>query len=147
MPRHPWPLWALTICLIVGFPTLNWVYWPLFVQSANLPPEGDSPIIVMMGGVIVAIIAAPVMIGGAALCLRRYNPKSRLLAFRRERMTESILLTLVFGAPALGLLLCAALQLSEPHWFEQLWTAYWAALAYWLLALRAALLERRDHRT
>jgi len=137
------PLWLLTALLLVAFPVLNFVYWPEVLESGILPSDGDSIMIPMVGSVVVAFLAAPVLLGIAWLCLRRYNPEARLMAWQSDRPYRSILATLVFGAPAVLLVIGLVMDFRAIlPWYEYLWLAYALLWLPWLLGLRAALIEQ-----
>jgi len=75
---------------LIAFPILNWVYWPLVLQSGVLPADADSIGIPMFGSVIVALVVSPVVLGIAWLSLRRYNSDARLAALRWDRPIEQL---------------------------------------------------------
>ena len=145
MPSRPWPLWMLTGALILGLPVLSFIYWPLVLQSGVLPPHADSIAIPMFNDVLVAIVLSPIVLGVACLCLREYNPETRLLAWRRDRPVRSTVFTVILGGPAAGL---AALLIIDVRpdwpWYEHLWAGYGLLWISWFMALRAAAIERLD---
>ena len=147
MPSRDSPIWLLTAALIFGFPLANWLYWPQVLRSGVLPPEGDSIMIPMVGSVLLAVVASPFLLALATICLRRYNPRTKLFAWRRDRPIRSAVATLMFGGAAIVLAAFAAraLTLALP-WYEHIITAYVAAVILWLLALRAAVIEQLTER-
>ena len=145
MPTRSWPLWLLTASLLIAFPILNFIYWPLVLQSGVLPPEADSIGIPMFGSVFVAVVASPIMIGVSWLCLRRYNAATRLTAMRRDRPYRTASATLIFGGLATLLLFGAVAEaLTGPPWYEWLCSAYTALWVAWMLAMRASLIEQHS---
>ena len=146
MPPRSWPLWLLTVLVIVGFPAVNFIYWPQVLRSGVLPSDGDSIAIPMFGSAFVALAASPLVLGVAWLCLRRYNPHTRLAAWRRDRPYRSALATLTFvtaAALAAGAAI-TTLTLDAP-WYDYLWLGYFGVWVLWLLALRAAIIEQLDY--
>lgn len=146
MPVRPLPLWLLTAFVLAGFPTVNFIYWPQVLRSGVLPPNGDSIGIPMFGSILLALVAAPLVLGLAWLCLRRYNPTTRFAAWRQDRPYRSAIATLAFGAAA-ALVAVAALADITPGapWYEYLWSAYIIIWVPWLLALRAAVVEQFEY--
>jgi hypothetical protein len=136
---------VLTGALIIGFPITNFVYWPVVLRAGVLPPEGDTIIIPMMGSVFSAAVASPFVLGAAWLCLRRYNPATRLLAWRRERLVLSIVATVVLGGAAAFLVgqIFADVVEGVP-WYDAIWHAYAIVCIAWLLGLRAAAVEQLE---
>lgn len=146
MPSRPWPLWCLTGLVLLAFPPLNFVYWPQVLRSGVLPPDGDSIFIPMLGSIYVTLLLSPLILGVAWLCLRRYNPKTSIAAWRRDRPYRSAVVTLLFG-PAAALMTAAAVQgvlTPAMPWYEYLWAAYFALWGLWLLYLRAAAIDQLD---
>ena len=145
MPSKPWPIWVLSCFLIVGLPLFSAVYWPQLAQAGALPAEIGPPMIPILESVYAAAILAPFVLAITYLCLRRYNPETRLLSWRRERPIRSIFLTIVFVAAAAELAMLLGLYFSaDEPWYEYLWTLYGAAWIAWLLALRAAGVEQHS---
>jgi len=148
MPARPWPLWLLTGLVAAGFPAINFVYWPQVLRSGVLPPHGDSIGIPMLGSILFTLVASPIVLGVAWLCLRRYNPSARVSAWRRDRPYRSILATLTFGAGAAFLSAAALSDLAKDlPWYEYLWSGYSVIAVLWLLALRAAVVEQLEFET
>jgi hypothetical protein len=145
MPSHPGPLWILTLGLIVALPVLSFIYWPLVLHSGVLSPDADSIAIPMFSDVLVAVVFSPILLGATWLCLRDYNPDTRLMAWRRDRPLRSAAVTVVLGGPAVALavLLIIDIRAGWP-WYEHLWTGYALLWIAWLLALRAGAIERLD---
>ncbi|WP_157105667.1 hypothetical protein [Sphingomonas sp. TDK1] len=145
MPSSSTSLWILSGVVLVAFPVLNFVYWPEVLRAGVLPPDGDSIAIPMFGSILLAAMASPVVLGIAWLCLRQYNDKTRIIAFRPDRLVRSIFSTMVMGGFA-GVLLFDALRavvVGKP-WYELLWSGYASMVAVWLLMLRAAVIEQRS---
>ena len=82
MRRKPWPIWVLSSFLIVGLPLFSLIYWPRLAQSGALPPESEPATIPIMESVYAAAILAPFVLAITYLCVRRYNPDTRLLGSR-----------------------------------------------------------------
>jgi len=144
MPREAWPIWLFSLLLLLGFPVMNVVYWDAVARSRVLPANGDAIMIPIMGGVVATLIVSPVVLGIAWLCLRRYNPETRLSAWRRDRPLRTILATLVFGGLA-ALLLAGSIDdfVHSTLWYDRFWVGYFVGWVAWLLALRAALIDQR----
>jgi hypothetical protein len=100
MPTHPWPLWTLTGIVLIGFPAINFIYWPEVLRSGVLPTDGDSIGIEVLGSILVTLFLSPFAVGITWLCLRRYNPDARLWSWRRDRLFRSAAATALFGAGA-----------------------------------------------
>jgi hypothetical protein len=146
MPRRPWLLWSLTALVLAVFPAVNFIYWPQVLRSGVLPPDGDSIGIPMFGSVLITVVASPLVLGIAWLCLRRYNPETRLAAWRQDRPYRSAFATLAFiTAAALASGLAIATLTPDAPWYEYLWPVYFALWVPWLLALRAAAVEQLDY--
>lgn len=143
MPSRSWPLWVLSCSLLLSLPVLSFIYWPMVLRSGVLPTDADSIGIPMFNDLLTAVLGAPIVLGIAWLCFRRYNPETRLAAWRSDRPARSLLATLILGgaAGALTVLLLAVTRLDWP-WYEHLWTGYALLWVWWFLALRAALIEQ-----
>ena len=146
MPSRSSPLWWLTAVVLLGFPALNFIYWPQVLRSGVLPSDGDSIGIPMFGSVLATLILSPVNLGVAWLCLRHYNPDTTLWSWRRDRPFRSIGVTVLFGAASVTAAAGALndLRLSLP-WYEYLWPAYLLVCLAWLLGLRAAAVDQLDY--
>ncbi len=146
MPSRPWPLWSLTGLVLIGFPALNFIYWAEVLRSGVLPADGDSIGIPMFGSILATLVLSPLFLGVAWLCLRRYNPDTRLWSWRPDRPFRSAGATILFGAGS-ALLTAAVLDSLRPPmpWYEYLWPAYFALWVAWLLGLRAAAIDQLDY--
>ena len=146
MPSRSTPLWWLTAAVLSGFPALNFVYWPQVLRSGVLPSDGDSIGIPMFGSILAALILSPVILGVAWLCLRRYNPDTRLWSWRQDRPVRSIGVTVLFGGASVAAAAGALndINLSLP-WYEYLWPAYLLFWLAWLLGLRAAAVDQLEY--
>ncbi len=143
MPSRPWPFWLLTVWLIVGFPTVSWIYWPQVLDSGVLDPNADSVIIPMVESIIVAVLAAPFLLFVAWLCLRRYNSKARWLAWRTDRLVRSLTATSLAIVLASSVLYLVLADVADDWpWYEYLWPAYFLFWIPWALGLRAAVIEQ-----
>jgi hypothetical protein len=133
----------LTGLALVGFPILNFIYWPLVLRSGVLPGDGDSIAIPMFSSVLAALVLSPVVLGIARVCLRRYNPGPRLRAWRTDRPYRSAACTLLFGAGA-AFMVAGVLDNLTPDlpWYEYLWRPYLSLWVACLLGLRAAAIEQ-----
>jgi hypothetical protein len=144
MPARAALPWTLTVSLLVGFPALNFIYWPEVLQSGALPVYGDSVGIPMFGSILLALVVSPFAVGITWLCCRRYNPRTRLLAYRVDRPYRSAIVTAIFGLGAAILFFGALVDAARAMpWYEYLWPAYTMAIVAWLLTLRASLIEQR----
>ena len=147
MPAKVWPFWLATGLILTGYPVLSFVYWPAVARAGLLPPDGDTIVIPMFASIGVAVVASPPIIVLAWLCLRRYNPATSLLAWRRDRPIRSAIATLGFGGPALLFVVAICTDAASALlWQEHLWSAYFGLWVWWLLALRAAAIEQVDAR-
>ncbi len=146
MPSRPWPLWFLTGLVLLGFPAVNFIYWPQVLRSGVLPSDGDSIAIPMFGSILVCLVLSPLFLGASWLCLRRYNPDTRLTAWRQDRPLRSAFATLFFGSAAAFLaVICISDLSADWPWYEYLWTVYCVVWVPWLLGLRAAIVEQLDY--
>jgi len=144
MPSSSRPIWLLTLLLLTAFPVLNLAYWPRVLQSGVLPRAGDSIAIPMYGSVVLAVVASPFLLGITWICVRRYNPAAKIMAFRRDRPYRTSLATLVCGGLAALLVeILREVSITQP-WYEYIWPAYFALWVLWLMWLRAALIEQAD---
>lgn len=143
MPSRARPLWILTIALLVAAPVANIVYWERVLASGVLASDKDSVAIPMAAGILVALLLAPVVVATAWICLRRYNPRTTLLAWDRGRPVRSLVASLVFGGPASVLAVVAvdALTVGFPA-REDVFAALCAPGILWLLAMRAAFIDQ-----
>ena len=146
LPSRAWPLWVLTGLVVIGFPAVNFIYWPEVLRSGVLPPHGDSIAIPMFGSVLATLVLSPLILGVTWVSLRRYNPATRLGSWRRDRPYFSALATLLFGGVA-ALIVAVILDLLDPGqpWYAYLWPAYFALWLPWLLGLRAAAIDQLDY--
>ena len=148
MPASSVPLWILAILMLLGFPALNLIYWTLVLQSGALPTDADSIGIPLFSSIVVTVVLTPIILGTTWLCLRHYNPETKLTAIRRDRPLRSFLATLVFGGMAIVVVAAAAYDWlangwnAAIPWYEYLWDIYLLFGIYWLLAMRAALIEQ-----
>jgi len=143
MPSRSWPLWILSVVLLLALPALSFIYWPLVLQSGVLPTEADSIGIPMFYDLFSAFILAPIVLGTAWLCLRRYNPDVRLAAWRWDRPTRTLLASMVLGGAAASLAVLLLMDAgSDWPWYEHLWTGYAVLWICWFLAMRAAVIEQ-----
>lgn len=147
MPSRPSPLWWLTGLILIAFPALNFIYWPQILRSGVLPPDGDSIGIPMFGSIVTTLIVSPFILGVSWLCLRRYNPDTRLWSWRQDRLFRSVGVTLLFGAASVVLAagILDSLKLPLLPWYEYLWPAYFSAWIPWMLGLRAAAIDQLDY--
>lgn len=143
IPTSARPLWILTGLLLTFYPVLNFVYWPQVLRSGDLPPDGDSIGIPMYGSILMTIVASPVVLGIAWLCLRRYNPATRFATIRRDRPIRTVAASFVFGGAAVLAVIgiFAELRHAMP-WYEYLWAGYAMAWVPWLLGVRAAVIDQ-----
>jgi len=135
------------MALLGFFPILNFIYWPLVLRSGVLPPHGDSISIPMFGSVLATLLVSPFILGVAWLCLRRYNPQSRLFTMRRDRPIRTIAATVIFGGTAalfvFGVVFSVVTGLRDARpWYEYLLTGYALAWVPWLLGVRAAAIDQ-----
>ena len=145
MPTRIFPLWILTGVVILGRPVVSFIYWPLLLRSGVLPVNADSVAIPMINDVVVTIAISPILLGLAIFCLRRYNPETRLAAWRPDRPVRSAVATVTLGGPAtvLAALILIDVRADWP-WYEYLWTGYGLLWILWFMALRAAAIDRLD---
>ncbi|ODN70435.1 hypothetical protein [Methylobrevis pamukkalensis] len=143
MPTRSWPLWLLTDLLLVLFPVLNFIYWPAVLRSGTLSPSEDSIAIPIYGSVLTMVLAVPVVMAIAWLCLRRYNPDTRVAAWRWDRPVRSIVATCLFGGAVMVILYAVvADRVVGLPWYDYLWPGYALLRVPWLLGLRAAVVDQ-----
>jgi hypothetical protein len=147
MPSRAKPLWGLTVMLLVGAPVLNIVYWWQVLTSGVLPTDKDAVVPLMVAGVIAAGLVAPFILGLTWVCLRYYNPRTRLLAWREDRPVRSILATLIFGGMAAVFAVTLAITLIEGYPLQEyILVMLLPPGIVWLLAMRAAVIEQDQPR-
>lgn len=146
MPSRPWPLWLLTGLVLLGFPVVNFIYWPQVLRSGVLPVDGDSIGIPIFGSILAALVLSPLILGVTWLCLRRYNPKTRFIGWRSDRPIRTATATLSLGSAAalLAIALLSDLRTDSP-WYEYLWSVYFALWVPWLLGLRAPVVDQLEY--
>ena len=145
MPTSARPLWILTGLLLAFYPVLNFVYWPQVLRSGVLPPNGDSIGIPMYGSILVTIVASPIVLGIAWLCLRRYVPATRLATIRWDRPIRTVAASLAFGGAAVLCVFGSVAELGHAMpWYEYLWAGYALAWVPWLLGIRAAVIDQEN---
>lgn len=146
MPLRPMPLWVLTVLLLISAPVINITYWWQVLTSGVLSPDKDAVAIPMFAGILVTLIVAPFILGVTWFCLRRYNSRSKLFAWRADRPLRSLFATIIFGGAAGALALALIYDLrdmfSNYPWYEFLYTALLPPSIAWLLTMRAALIEQ-----
>ena len=144
MPSRPSPLWWLTAFILMAYPILNFIYWPQVLRSGVLSPDADSIGIPIYESVLTTIIASPVTLTLAWLCLRRYNPDTTLWTWRQDRLLRSVGTTILFGGASLVIAASVFDSLKQPFIprYEHLWTAYFMGWLPWLLGLRAAAIDQ-----
>ena len=145
MPKYPWPIWLLTIILLIGYPVTALIYFPLEVEtwSAEERLSGDSLAIPLGASFFVALLAAPLLMGLTWFCLRRYRGGGSIFVWRSDRLILSVLATLILGGPAAILLIATAISVPQTrYWFDLLWSVYAVLLIVYLLYLRAALVDQ-----
>ena len=115
-------------------------YLPLRETQAKALNTAAATVFPMFSGVVMSFLASPLVLATAWFCLRRYDPRTRLLAWRGDRPVRSVAATLVFGGAALvltaGLLHDLILGVEPLH--EYILVALPAPWIAWLLAMRAA---------
>lgn len=149
MPKRPWPIWLLAGVLLLSEPVAEYIHWTEVLHSGQLS-EGNDLIIIPIGqSVVASMILAPLVMWITHLCVRRYNPRSRLLGWDRHRAMRSGLLSLVFGGAAAGMTVFMITILVDYYpffdlpWYEYLWVICWMLPILWLLILRAAAVAQR----
>ena len=141
MPKNLAGIWAQTIALIIGYPLVSLIYYPLQVETWT--PEqrlqGDTVGIPMFGSLIATVVLSPLIIGSVHLCVRRYSSENRLLAWRPDRPVRSWIATIILGGFSLTIAFVSLLLASEAkYWFDGLWVGYFALWSFMLLQLRSA---------
>jgi len=146
LPSRPWPLWFLTGLLLIGFPTVSFIYWSEVLRSGVLPPDGDSIGIPIFGDILAILLLSPLILGIAWLSLRRYNSNTRLAAWRQDRPFRSVAATVLSGSGAVvvATLVLADIGTAMP-WYDYLWRTYFGLWLPWLLGVRAAAVDQLDH--
>lgn len=136
--------WGLTLCVIIGWPITNLVYWSAELRAGNLPTDGDSIVIPIMGSLITSGFLTPFFLIIVWNSLRGHDPRAGLLAWRGDRPLRSGIYTALLGGPAVLMLISLAkdlvdIQLRGLAWQEYILVAWFSLFAFWLLFLRAAL--------
>ena len=125
MPSRPAPFWWLTAFILLAYPVLNFIYWPQVLRSGVLSPDADSIAIPIFGSVLTTIVASPLILTLAWLCLRRDNPDTNLWTWRQDRPFRSVGTTIFFGGASL-LIAAGVFESFKPPflpWYENLWAA------------------------
>lgn len=74
--------------------------------------------------------------------MRRYNPRTRVLAWRNDRLVRSVVASVL--AVAIGAIIAGSVWdwlWSARHWYDYVWPIYYAFWLPWLVALRAAIID------
>lgn len=146
MPRSPTPIWILTVALLIANPILNDFYWGQVLRAGVLPDDGDSIGIPIFAALVFTLMVAPFVIGVTRYCLRGYNPRARIAAWRSDRLVRSLVSTIVFGGAAsiLAVLLASDLRdmFKDYPWYEFTFTPLVPPAIAWSLAMRSAVIER-----
>jgi hypothetical protein len=145
MPSTAKPLWLLTWLAIMVGPITNFIYWNAVLESGVLPHDGEAIAIPIFQGLVGTVALAPMVLAIAWYCLRRYNPKTSIFAWRNDRTIIGALATLVFG----GLTCLFAYDVGRVllgHYSPLEFISIPSALVRmaWLMAMRAALIEQFD---
>ena len=145
LPNKRWPFWCASAITVIGLPISSFVYFDALLRSGTLPPDGDSVAIPIFSSVVLALLLSPIVAATTYFVLRRERFGSTLLAWRRSQPLFSLITTILFGVPALGLV-CLILEpfVDREPAIEFIWIPYTAFLAFWLLLLRAAALSSRS---
>ncbi|MEW4448294.1 hypothetical protein [Qipengyuania sp. JC766] len=80
LPRTQWPIWLLTLALVIGYPVLSFRQINAMARAGEFPPESDTIIIGLAGVVVFSIVAGLLVLLATALSLRKYFSETRLFA-------------------------------------------------------------------
>ena len=128
----------------LGFAGMAIVYYPLLLKSGTLNPNADSIGIPILSSLAVAVAITPVVLVITAACLWRYSGGATLLIWDRGRPYRSVIVTGLFGIPAVIVMISIAFDIFQlMPWYEYLWDLSAANLVTWLLMLRGAALAKR----
>lgn len=145
MPRKLWPIWLWTILLLIGFPIINFVYWWEVLISGILPPDGDSVAIPMFEGLLATIVLSPSLLLITWLALRKYDPDTCILVWRRDRPLRTLIASGLCAAGCYLLLADAVILLMHiAPWYEYMIACYFFLWLPWLFWLRAAFINQKQ---
>lgn len=97
----------------------------------------------MYGSVLLAALLTPIALSLTFLCARRYVAGGTVFVWRRDRPILSLGLSVIFGIPAVFLLVGLAQSLAAgPLVIEGLWAPYVVVCVTWFAILRAAALSK-----
>jgi heme/copper-type cytochrome/quinol oxidase subunit 2 len=147
LPNHLWPFWIVALLLPSGFAGMAFVYYPILLQSGTLDPNADSIGIPIFETLAAVVVFTPIVLVVTAACLWKYRGGASLLIWDLERPYRSIIVTFLFGIPAVFsvmLLIYDVIQFMP--WYEYLWELNALNLVAWLLMMRGALLAKRANK-
>jgi hypothetical protein len=140
LPRQKWSIWLLAVSLPVCLSLTAFVYYDALLASGTLDPNADSISIPIFSTIMFAVVASPVIAAITAVCLRNYPGSVSLMNWYSNRPRRSVILSIVFGIPAIITALGVVHDLSKTlPWYEYLWLPISLLLIAWLLVLRAAV--------
>jgi hypothetical protein len=141
LPNSVWPYWLLSAAVVFGLPLTSLVYFSAVLRSGLLPANADSISIPIFGSVILAIVLVPVTSLITYLCVRRYKVGGTLLLWRHDRMIQSLVLSVIFGGPAVALIYAMGeVVFTKSAAFDFIPMPYFVVCVAWLAGLRAAAL-------
>jgi hypothetical protein len=137
-------VWGLAALLLATLLVSPFFYFPAVAEF--LTPDADSAAIPIFSTLFVTLILiAPIVLGLAWFCLRRYQPAG-LLVWRGDRPVASVVATILFFAVTIPLcwVLAADYVFRSPPLPAYEYYALPVPLAgiVWLMALRTALISK-----
>lgn len=145
MPAKPWPIWVAAWLVILSFPLVSLLYITEATRHGSEALDSDSALFWTIGSLFLApMIMMPVMFFATYISVKRYDPGGGFLVWRSDRPVRSLLVTLLFGAPALVLIwmLIDGFPFGQP-WYEWLWVPLDLVAILWLLWVRAAAINQQ----
>ena len=137
MPKRPWPIWAVGWAALLTCPLIALTH----ATEASRGGDGGAWMIGLLG--LSAMVGMPLVFFATYFAVEGYDPRCGLLVWRGDRPVRSIVLTILFGLPAVALIvnLLAGLDFGRP-WYEWLWVPWQMLVIAWLLLVRAAGINR-----
>jgi hypothetical protein len=144
-PPYVLSVWAVAFLVVAGYPLTAFVYYPALLRTGKLDPMADTILIPMVESVVLAVAASPIVAALTLVCLRTFDPKRLLLAWRIDRQATSCLVSAAFLVPVVFLVLAMLrTPFSEFAAQDWLWTPHRITCIAWCLLLRSASLSGRQ---
>jgi hypothetical protein len=147
LPHRNGAAWLLAWATIWGIPISASVFFYLRQIGGAYPPEADSISIPIGETTIFALALAPLILLTTFLCVRRRRAGGSLLAWRSDRPILSVLVTIIFGGPALlvGALIIITVWEAVDR-IDLVWIPHLLVCIVWLQVMRAMALQPRRRR-